>query len=481
MEKNLKKFCIVFLILLLLSVSVILLAGRTYEVRFFYDQNDGYSLSLENDTGEVEILEERTEGNRLIVKVGARKPGRVFLHYEDKNSGSEALLYVHPSMVITDNNYFGRSTCSEILAISQMILLLYAIYLIYGRYRDSVKENLYQYRNITYLGTIIFLSFFVVDTLLSISHYQGLYGTISSLISSMSTVSIILFPIALITSVLVTISNISLIRKEGRSFRNLLGLFLGVFICVTTLLPDITYRVLMRTQKVNIYDLNSIGPYLYNFIEALVYLTISYLECILAATIYIAIRAVKRKVELNKDYMIILGCQITEDGSLTPLLKGRVDRALEFRNEQLQATGKDLIFIPSGGKGANEIISEGQAMKNYLLSQGIKEDNILLEDKSANTDENIRFSNNLINRKDVSVAFSTTNYHVLRAGLTATGQGLKMDGIGSKTKAYFWINAFIREFIGTLYYERKKHITYFAMIAFIILLMVAITYVANNI
>ena len=186
-------------------------------------------------------------------------------------------------------------------------------------------------------------------------------------------------------------------------------------------------------------------------------------------------------IQGEPETMIILGCQIQKDGSLTPLLKGRVDRALKFRNEQHKTTGKDLIFIPSGGKGENEIISEAQAMKNYLLSQGIKEENILLENRSANTDENIRFSNNLIKEKNASIGFSTTNYHVLRAGLTATQQGLKMDGIGSKTQAYFWINAFIREFIGTLYYERKKHIVNFIMIAFAIMLMIAITYLANNI
>ena len=157
-----------------------------------------------------------------------------------------------------------------------------------------------------------------------------------------------------------------------------------------------------------------------------------------------------------------------------------MDRALEFRNEQLQTTGKDLVFIPSGGKGDNETISEAQAMKNYLLNQGIKEENILLEGRSANTDENIKFSNQMIRQKDASIAFCTTNYHVLRAGLIATEQGLKLEGIGSKTKTYFWINAFIREFIGTLYYERKKHIAYFVLTAFFILLMILITYAANN-
>ena len=38
-------------------------------------------------------------------------------------------------------------------------------------------------------------------------------------------------------------------------------------------------------------------------------------------------------------------------------------------------------------------------MKNYLLKQGINDDNILVEDKSKNTYENIKFSNNIIKEK----------------------------------------------------------------------------------
>lgn len=68
--------------------------------------------------------------------------------------------------------------------------------------------------------------------------------------------------------------------------------------------------------------------------------------------------------------------------TLTNLLESRVDKAIEFRNKQLASTGKDLIFVPSGGKGNDEIISEGLAMKKYLLSKGIKENHILLEDRS---------------------------------------------------------------------------------------------------
>jgi vancomycin permeability regulator SanA len=300
-------------------------------------------------------------------------------------------------------------------------------------------------------------------------------------INSLSGVSLVLLPLSLITSILVTISSINLIRKEGKSLRNLLGLFLGIFICLLTLLPNYVYILLMKSQIVNIYNLNSAGPYIYNFLETLVYLTVAYLECVLIATIIIAIKSVRKEIEMNKDYMIILGCQIRKDGSLTPLLKSRVDKAIEFRNNQLESTKKDLIFIPSGGKGNDEVISEAEAIKNYLLEHGINEKNILVENKSKNTYENIKFSNKLINNKKANIAFSTTNYHVMRAGLIATEQGLKLEGIGAKTKSYFWINAFIREFIGTLYSERKKHILFFSLITVIIIIMIAITYIGNNI
>lgn len=69
---------------------------------------------------------------------------------------------------------------------------------------------------------------------------------------------------------------------------------------------------------------------------------------------------------------------------------------------------------------------------------------------------------------------------MLLSGLIATAQGLKLEGIGSKTKAYFWINAFIREYIGTLYSEKKKHIFVLLMITISLILMIGITYINNN-
>ena len=122
----------------------------------------------------------------------------------------------------------------------------------------------------------------------------------------------------------------------------------------------------------------------------------------------------------------------------------------------------------------------GEAMKKYLIEQGIKEKNIIVENKSKNTYENIALSYKLIKNKKANICYSTTNYHVLRAGLIATSQGLKLEGIGSKTKAYFWINAFIREYIATLYSEKKKHILIILLLLINSILMITVVFISDQ-
>ena len=127
-------------------------------------------------------------------------------------------------------------------------------------------------------------------------------------------------------------------------------------------------------------------------------------------------------------------------------------------------------------------MAEADAIKNYLRAEGIPEERILSENESVNTQENIADSMRLIREHagtgDVRTAFSTTNYHVFRAGLIAETQGFHLEGIGSPTKRYFWINAFVREFIATLVSERKKHIIVIAAVTLMIVLAVIIKYLS---
>lgn len=97
------------------------------------------------------------------------------------------------------------------------------------------------------------------------------------------------------------------------------------------------------------------------------------------------------------------------------------------------------------------------------------------ETKSTTTLENMLYSSKIANerKKDAKIVFSTTNYHIFRSGMFSKKAGLKADGIGAKTKWYFWPNALIREFIGILASEFKINIA-------VILTVVALSALFTN-
>ena len=483
------KVLVLSLILLIISALVIIINGRTYIVKIENNNLNEISnideIKVKLDKyNVVKCVNKKIENGVIKIRFESISKGKTYVDIYDDNGkiGYMFDLHVHDLGIITFNEYMGDCNGSISIIISITILLIYILYLLIKSYKKSIKENIYKYKNISYLGLIIFVVFSIIVQLMSIPNYRGLSASIDTILNT-SSLAVFLLPIAFVVSILVILSNISLIRKEGFRLKNLLGILLGVILCFTTILPEILNRVFYMSSWIDIHNQNGIGLYVFEIIEKLIYIAATYIECILLGTIILGIKSAKHIPKFDKDFILILGCQIKKDGSLTNLLKGRVDRAIEFSKMQKEKTGKDIIFVPSGGKGDDEIISEAQAMKNYLIEQEIKEENIIMEDQSKNTFENIKFSNNIIKEKkeNAKIAFSTTNYHVFRAGCIATSQSILMEGIGAKTKSYFGINAFIREFIATLYSEKKKHIAVIFCITIFVALMLLLLYLNNNI
>ena len=136
-------------------------------------------------------------------------------------------------------------------------------------------------------------------------------------------------------------------------------------------------------------------------------------------------------------------------------------------------------YLPMGRRNVKvdsniQTSAEGEAMKNYLLEHNVPNEDILVENRAANTFENITFSKRLADSvmPNAKLAFATTNYHLFRSGLIANEAGIKIDGIGSKTKWYFWPNAFLREFVGVMKYEIKYHIAAAAIIFIVSLALI---------
>ena len=127
----------------------------------------------------------------------------------------------------------------------------------------------------------------------------------------------------------------------------------------------------------------------------------------------------------------------------------------------------------SGGQGGEEKVPEAVAMRHYALTTGITDADIVLEDKSSTTLENLKFSKKILDNRSqgdrYQSAFVSNDYHIFRAGVFAKNVGLNSDGIGSRTARYFLPNAFIREYIAMILMYKKRH-----MVACLGLIIIAI-------
>ena len=363
----------------------------------------------------------------------------------------------------------------------EMILILYLIRISYGcslYIKKQYQEHKYSYSIIMNLGLLIFININILRLIfLLIDNWDELniIDIYTNTLKSFSYFVMLVLPVIIVLSIYSIISNIVLIKKESFNYRNMLGIFLG-FLALLGLFGSQAIYIFTTHLK-----LNSSMLILKNFIDISINITLSYFYTLIIATLYCNIKAAKHEPKYNKDFIIILGSMIKKDGTLTPLLKGRVDRAIEFGEKQYQETKRKIIYIPSGGKGSDEIIAEAQAIKNYLIEKGVPKEQIIIEDKSTSTIENIQFSKKIINKinKKGSIIFSTTNYHVFRSGIIANKCGIDCEGIGSKTKWYFYSNALIREFIANLFQEKKSHIILLLLINITLFILVLVGYYCN--
>jgi len=81
------------------------------------------------------------------------------------------------------------------------------------------------------------------------------------------------------------------------------------------------------------------------------------------------------------DVAVILGNRVDADSSLSPVLQGRVDRAL-----LLYRQGRVHKIMASGGRGMKAgKVPEGMAMKRYLVQKGVPPADIIEDNDGENT------------------------------------------------------------------------------------------------
>lgn len=464
--------------IVLFSALVVFLTSRSYTV---YLENPTHSahVTLEHEQGEKGVLEISdivSENGISRVRLKALKSGKecvkVTLYPDDAGSVKSTSIYTDATvtrgkmLLVNGYDFEGYKYIYIGLALAEFLTAL----LVLSQFIYRTKHNFFNYKSVLDLSLGMYLVIrgwlyiaIIVGELHNPSnmnnyHMYSMFGFMTSLIVLLS------LPVLFVFSMFLIISNLSLIRHEGFAKNNLLGIFISAFMGLGALACLVLFFIypnslFMRAQDAAIsVARNSISGVFVYFL------------CMLISAQICCIYSAVREPQYNKDFIIILGCKIRDDGTPLPLLRGRVDRALRFYRTQLEKTGKQARFIPSGGQGADEVISEAESMRRYLMEQGIDESLILPESRATTTLENMRFSaeiaqKNAPEEKAPNLVFSTTNYHVFRSGILSRKAGLKAAGIGAKTKWYFWPNAQIREFVGLLVSEYKINLLVIAGIA----------------
>lgn len=148
------------------------------------------------------------------------------------------------------------------------------------------------------------------------------------------------------------------------------------------------------------------------------------------------------------DYLIILGAGV--NGSVpSAALYNRLNKGLEYLKSH---PGTKVIL--SGGQGPREDITEAEAMRRYLVENGISGKDMIIEDRSTDTLENIKFSKMIIektdNRGTINLAIVTNGFHVFRSLMIARRQGFEAFGLASKTPPSVLLKCYIREYFALI-------------------------------
>ncbi len=131
------------------------------------------------------------------------------------------------------------------------------------------------------------------------------------------------------------------------------------------------------------------------------------------------------------DVAIVLGAA-TYDGEVSPVYMERINHGIFLYNE-----GYVEKLIVTGGIGNGNSLSDADAAKQYAVSEGVSEADILTEDTSAITQENLENSKLIMDENGYSTAIIVSDpLHMRRSMLLAADAGIDAYSSPTPTTRY---------------------------------------------
>ncbi len=162
---------------------------------------------------------------------------------------------------------------------------------------------------------------------------------------------------------------------------------------------------------------------------------IKYLSIILLPfTVYNAIRIYNYAFEYSEkksDIAIVLGAG-TNNGILSPVFKERIKHGIYLYENHLI---RKIIF--TGGKGENQDISDSQLAKNYAIQLGVPSNDILIEEDSHYTYDNLIEAKLIMDSLNYSTALIVSDpLHMKRSMELALSANIESEPSPTKTSMY---------------------------------------------
>ena len=273
-------------------------------------------------------------------------------------------------------------------------------------------------------------------------------------------VGFLLIPIIIVFSgIFLIINGFILLKKEGFSKANLLSPIMGIVILLFFVFMWI--RAGFVTTDYNHWINIPVVFIIYTYII----FGFAFVGFMMYSCVYLWLPK-----KQHYDFIIIHGAGLLDGERVTPLLKRRIDKAVQAFH---QSKNPHIRLIASGGQGSDEKISEAQAMYNYLVEHtDVPKEAIILEEKSTTTYENLLFSKEIGEQliENPRFLFVTNDYHVFRTSTYARQIGMQGDGLGCSTASYYIPSAFIREYVAMCVKMKKIFIGFELLYVLLVIL-----------
>jgi len=140
------------------------------------------------------------------------------------------------------------------------------------------------------------------------------------------------------------------------------------------------------------------------------------------------------KIESSKPGAIVLGDALKFDGTPTKTMLGRVTKALELYNKN-----NDINIIVTGGV-AESGITEAYFMKHWLVSKGVPESQIYMENRARDTVENAIYSLRIARKIGLKDIVLITSANHIRRSFTLFNEMIKTQKLNVRLTNLTYMN-----------------------------------------